>query len=543
MHRLVPQFILDNYQAQNYHGSFQAVGLLVDVTGFSNMTDVLAQHGLHGSEVLANGMRRVFDPMIQSVIEHGGFVVGFAGDAITALFPMDGPAEEAYINALVAALRIQEHRSQNASFVTPYGQFNVSVKIGLGTGEARWRIVNATDNNRATYYFRGTAIDEAVLALSLSKSGDIILCPELHESLGNLVSGHYSGKHLRLIKFSGEMPPPAPIDMPQPNPDHLRVFCSDEVGSHDHTGEFRPAVNLFMGVPQDANQEIQLEGFIQKVFLLQDRYGGLFSRVDIGDKGTNLLMFWGAPIAQENDVERALNFFLELLKETKAPLKAGITYRQAYAGYMGGAIQEEYTCYGWGVNLSARLMMAAGPGEIWTDEEIARQAERRFGLQHVGQQKFKGFAQEQNVFKLLKRKEDDRLVFSGEFVGRESELETLNRFIGPLWSGGFAGMLTVVGEPGIGKSRLIDAFQFSETFKDDKAYWAVCQTDEIIRQSLNPLRYWLKRYFNISEAIDEMENKRSFDEKLDDRRTVAKPEQNTLISGRTGGPALAGFTL
>ncbi len=89
MHRLVPHFILKNYQAENYHGTFQAVGLLVDVTGFSTMTDVLAQHGMHGSEVLANGMRRVFDPMIQSVHTHGGHVVGFAGDAITALFPAE----------------------------------------------------------------------------------------------------------------------------------------------------------------------------------------------------------------------------------------------------------------------------------------------------------------------------------------------------------------------------------------------------------------------------------------------------------------------
>jgi predicted ATPase/class 3 adenylate cyclase len=515
MHRLVPQFVLENYQAQNYHGSFQGVGLLVDVTGFSNMTDALAQHGLHGSEILADGMRKVFDPMIQSVMQYGGHVIGFAGDAITALFPINGPPQEAYLNALASALSIQEHRSRNASFVTPYGQFNVSVKIGLGTGEARWRIVNATDNSRATYYFRGSAIDEAVLALSLSKSGDIILSPELHESLGNLVSGRRSGKHFRLANFSGEMPAPVSIDMPQPNPEHLRVFCSHEVSSHDHVGEFRPAVNLFMGIPQDVGQESQLEGFIQKVFLLQNRYGGLFSRVDIGDKGTNLLMFWGAPIAQENDVERALNFFLELLRDTKVPLKAGITYRQAYAGYMGGALQEEYTCYGWGVNLSARLMMAAGPGEIWVDEEIARQAERRFSLQHVGQQKLKGFAQEQNVFKLLKRKEDDRLVFSGEFVGRESELETLSRFIGPIWSGNFAGMLTIVGDPGIGKSRLVHAFWSSITFRDNKAYWAVCQTDEIVRQSLNPFRYWLKRYFNISEATDEVENKQAFDEKLD----------------------------
>jgi class 3 adenylate cyclase len=516
MHRLVPNFILENYQAENYHGTFQAVCTLVDVTGFSQMTDVLAQHGMHGSEVLAGGMRQVFDPMIQSVISYGGFVVGFAGDAITALFPLSGSIELAYSNAIVAALNIQEHRSKNAIFTTPYGHFNISVKIGLGAGDARWRIVQATDGSRATYYFRGSAIDNAVRSLSLSNSTEIILCPKIHQALSTYVQGSPRGERFFLTRYSGEIPAPVDVKVLQPNPDHLRIFCSEKVSAQELTGEFRPAVNLFISIPQDGNQEFDLEPFLQHVFSLQDLYGGLFSRVDIGDKGTNLLMFWGAPVAQENDVERALNLFLELLKESRASMKAGITYRLAYAGYMGGKLQEEYTCYGWGVNLAARLMTAAAPGEIWADEEIARRAERRFSFQHVGQQKFKGFAQEQNVFKLLNRKEDVSLAFGGKFFGRESELETLSRFIGPVWSGKFAGILTIFGEPGMGKSRLVYAFQSSKIFTENKILWAFCQADDIVRQSLNPFRYWLKHYFNLSETMDGTERRQAYDQKLDE---------------------------
>lgn len=516
MHRLVPQFILENYQAEQYQGSFAAVSLLADVSGFSRMTDVLAQHGPHGSEVLANGMRQVFDPMIQSVLEYGGYVVGFAGDAITALFPVTGSIQEAYANALASALNIQEYRSKNAGFETPYGKFNISVKIGLGDGEARWRIVVATDRRRATYYFHGSAVDKAVTSLSLSKPGEIILSPVLFQALGESVSGAQKGECFLLTRFSGKYPERKAIDFPPPNSEHLKLFCSEEVSSHDLAGEFRPAVNLFIGLPSTIDQETQLEAFLQKVFYLQNTYGGLFSRMDIGDKGTNLLMFWGAPLAQENDVERGLNFFLELLKECKVSIRGGITYRLAYAGYMGGSLQEEYTCYGWGVSLAARLMMAADPGEIWADEEIARRAGRRFSFQPVGKHSFKGFSQKQNVFKLLERKQDEREIFSGEFFGREAELETLARFIGPVWSGQFTGILTVTGEPGIGKSRLIDVFQRSELFSTNKSYWAICQTDEIIRQSLNPFRYWLRRYFNITESKDDLERKRSFDEKLNE---------------------------
>ncbi len=436
---------------------------------------------------------------------------------------------DAYSRALAAALNIQEHRSKNSSFETPYGRFTISVKIGMGIGDARWRIVRAISGKRATYYFRGSAIDNAVSSLSQAKSGEIVLCPALHKALGENVSGQLQNEHLVLTKFSGNVPAPLEITIPFPNPEHLKVFCSDDVSSHDLTGEFRPAVNLFISIPQKDEGEINLEPFLQKVFTLQDRYGGLFSRVDIGDKGTNLLMFWGAPLAQENDVQRALNFFLELLKESNISMKAGITYRLAYAGYMGGELQEEYTCYGWGVNLAARLMTAAALDEIWVDEEIARQAERRFSFQHVGQQKLKGFAREQNVFKLLKRKEDDRAAFSGKFVGRDSELETLHKFIDPIWSGDFAGMLTIFGEPGIGKSRLINAFQTSEIFKEKQVYWVLCQTDEIVRQSLNPFRYWLKHYFNLSESMDEAERKQAFDKKLDE--TVASTPDETLSRG------------
>ena len=516
MHRLVPQFILDNYQAQNYQGSFQAVCLITDVTGFSRVTDVLAQHGLHGSEVLANGMRQVFDPMIRSVFEYGGHVVGFAGDAITAVFPVSDLGEEAYSKAIASAQAIQMKRLQNSVFVTPYGEFNISVKIGLGIGEAGWKIVISADGQRATYYFRGSAIQSAVSSLSLSKSGEIILWPEVYQTLGEVIRTVQRGKHFLFEGFSGQPPESHEIDLLQPNPEHLRIFCSSEISSYELSGEFRPSVSLFLGMQPESEQGMQLEPFLQKVFKLQDIYGGLFSRVDVGDKGTNLLMFWGAPLARENDVERALNFLLELYEQTQVPLKAGITYRLAYAGYMGGFLQEEYTCYGWGVNLSARLMMAAGPGEIWTDEEVARRAERRFRFQRMGHQIFKGFSQEQSVFKLLNRKEDDRVVFKGKFIGRETELEMLGRFISPIWSGKFAGLLTVVGEPGIGKSRLIDAFQGLSTFSEHKCYWAVCQTDEFIRESLNPFRYWLKRYFNISESTDETENRLAFDEKLNE---------------------------
>ena len=53
MHRLVPEFILEQDQAQHSFGEFAAVGMFLDISGFSAMTDSLMRHGQHGAEVLA----------------------------------------------------------------------------------------------------------------------------------------------------------------------------------------------------------------------------------------------------------------------------------------------------------------------------------------------------------------------------------------------------------------------------------------------------------------------------------------------------------
>jgi len=53
MHRVVPELIIENYRAGRFRGEFPAMGMFLDLTGFSNMTDTLMLHGQHGAEVLA----------------------------------------------------------------------------------------------------------------------------------------------------------------------------------------------------------------------------------------------------------------------------------------------------------------------------------------------------------------------------------------------------------------------------------------------------------------------------------------------------------
>ena len=134
MHRLIPEFIQEQYAAGKLIGSFEACTLFVDISGFTPITDAIMGHGQHGAEVLAGIIRDVFDPLVQSIFEQGGFVTNFAGDAFTAVFPAtDGPADQMN-RGLAAAWRMQHMMTSSAQHQTQYGIFTLSVKVGLSYG-------------------------------------------------------------------------------------------------------------------------------------------------------------------------------------------------------------------------------------------------------------------------------------------------------------------------------------------------------------------------------------------------------------------------
>lgn len=514
MHRVVPQLIVENFRAGQYGGEFRAVGMFLDLSGFSKMTDALMQHGQHGAEVLAGLMHSVFDPLVESIFEYGGRIISFAGDGIMALYPVEHDERATALRALGSAWAIQQALSENPDRHTVYGGFSFSIKIGLAVGSVTWRILRSPRENQATYYFRGVAVNEAAEAEHHAGAGEIVLNRRINEILDDALRTRPSGAFHLFVGFENELPEPIPYDLPDVDVEAARHFMPEDVIVHDMRGEFRQIVNLFVRIPELTDEK--LEGFINAVFELRNQYGGLLTRIDFGDKGCNLLLLWGAPVAYENDIGRALNFILDLQARADFPITAGLTYYIAHAGYLGSEMCEDYTCYGWGVNLASRFMMSAPVGRIWVDERVTRRVSQSFEIEHIGSQPFKGFAAEQRVYVLLGRKPDVDALYQGEMVGRQEELNTLARFVEPIWQGRFAGVIGVAGDAGIGKGRLVHAFQTSAVFKEHKALWAVCQTDQILRQSFNPVRKWLHRYFGFAPGQTFDERKSAFDAKLDE---------------------------
>src|SRR5512143_3972530 len=132
MRQLVSQYILEKYLAGEQRGRLPAAAVFVDLSGFSRMTDELARHGDHGAEVLADVMRAVFEPLVQAVYRHGGFVVGYAGDAFTGIF-CEGPDLNTLTkHALASAAAMQTHVRSNPRIITEFGDAPISIRAGVG---------------------------------------------------------------------------------------------------------------------------------------------------------------------------------------------------------------------------------------------------------------------------------------------------------------------------------------------------------------------------------------------------------------------------
>jgi predicted ATPase/class 3 adenylate cyclase len=514
MHRVVPELIIENYRAGRFRGEFPAVGMFLDLSGFSTMTDALMQHGQHGAEVLAGLMHGVFDPLVESIFEYGGKIVGFAGDGIMALYPIESDARSTALRALTSAYVIQKRFQENPARQTVYGEFFISAKIGLASGSVSWGILCSPSCDQATYYFRGTAVDESAHAEHHAKASDILLTASIFDLLQDQIETMPFASHWRFHSFRVSQPDPKPVTFPSVDLEVSRLFMPQEVITEDVRGEFRQVVNLFMRFPDLS--DAQLDDLMQKIFALRNKYGGLLSRMDFGDKGCNMLILWGAPVAYGNDIGRALNFLLDLKSSVDFPITAGVTYYISHAGYLGSSMYEDYTCYGWGVNLASRFMVNAPLGEIWVDDRIARRVSNWFEIEFLNSQSFKGFAAQQKVYILYRHKPTAEPTYQGELVGREEEFTQLANFLEPLWENKFAGLLLISGDGGIGKGRLVHEVRSSKQYEGKKVLWATCQANQIQNQSFNPLRSWLLRYFGISLTQSLDERRQSFDTKLDE---------------------------
>jgi len=192
----------------------------------------------------------------------------------------------------------------------------------------------------------------------------------------------------------------------------------------------------------------QLARYFERMKNAVERHGGTVEKF-IGDA---VMAVFGIPVAHEDDALRACRAAVEM-RETFAEVgvegRIGITTGEVVTG------TEERLATGDAVNVAARVQQAAEPGQILLDGptlELVRDAVEVEALEAL---ELKGKAQPVDAFRLIAAHEPGDRPSDRRFVGRERELSLLRE----AWEGALAAerceLFTVVGEAGVGKSRLV----------------------------------------------------------------------------------------
>ncbi len=249
--------------------------------------------------------------------------------------------------------------------------------------------------------------------------------------------------------------------------------------------------------------------------------------------GDGLLAFFGAPIGREDDPVRAVRGGLGIIQAARAyardvekrwgisgfDVRVGINTGLVALGEVGGAAGSEWTAMGDAINLASRLQNAAPPGGVLISYDTYRHVRGLFETRRLEPLQVKGKSETVQVY--LVEREKPRTFRSSSrgvegietpMIGRNDELQQLQETFAWAVEESETQVITLMGEPGIGKSRLMREFDnWLDELPESILHFTGRGTTEIIN-----LPYALMRnVFTFRFQIQDSDNAATVREKLE----------------------------
>ena len=279
----------------------------------------------------------------------------------------------------------------------------------------------------------------------------------------------------------------APVAVPNAEVRQVSVLFVDLVG-YTAFSETRDAEDV----------RTLLSSYFDTARTIVGRYGGRVEKF-IGDA---VMAVWGSPVALEDDAERAVRAALELVAQVPVfGEEAGVPALQARGGVVTGhaasiANPAEGLVVGDRVNTASRVQSAAEPGTVLVDDVTRALTEESLAYEDAGEHTAKGKADPLHLWRALRvvagirgsQRRGDGL--EPAFVGRDTEFALVKAMLHDTVDRGTARLVTVVGEAGVGKSRLVWEFEkYTDgiagtllwhvgrcpRYGDGVAYWALAE--------------------------------------------------------------------
>jgi class 3 adenylate cyclase/tetratricopeptide (TPR) repeat protein len=265
--------------------------------------------------------------------------------------------------------------------------------------------------------------------------------------------------------------------------------------------------------PEDARR--LLDPVLEHMMEAVHRYEGTVNQV----MGDGIMALFGAPIAHEDHAVRACYAALamqETIRRSTAELlrahgitlqiRVGLNSGEVLVRTIRNDLHMDYSAVGQTVHLAARMEQLAPPGSIWQTPETLRLVEGLVRVTSRGLIPVKGLPGPMEVFELTGasaiRGRLQAAVSRGltRFVGRQTETETLREALDRA-SAGHGQVVAVVGEPGVGKTRLF--YEFIDSHRTQG--WLALETTSMSYGQATtylPIIDLLKIYFRIEEGDD-----------------------------------------
>ncbi len=426
--------------------------LFTDLSGFTRLTERLAQLGARGAEVLSQTLRKIFTPLIDAIHAHGGTISHFYGDAMLVYFFGEGAITVP--QAFHCAATLQTIMQSFETLTIEGNAFQFSLKCGVGFGGLRSLVVSA--GGQREFVLAGSSVEEATAA----------------EKVGNhqIEVGERAATFLKKRRIVSRQPTPVPQQFPTWLAEFVPAAIVERLSTTEQMtlAEHRPITSMFVsfeGLSAEGDTfSQQLCHYFDWAVELVNRYAkgnGRVNRILTGDKGNQLHIILGAPTAPHAPAQ-ALRLALALQREKPAFInsqKIGVACGRAFAVPLGSDRRHEYTIIGKVVNLSARLCAASAPNEIICDPYTAQLTEQSLQFERLEPLKLKGIQSPITPMRLVRSRANPAQLEAryGGLFGRRLHIH--NEMFAALTDALQAQvrLITIIGEPGIGKSRIVAA--------------------------------------------------------------------------------------
>ncbi|MFO1303254.1 MAG: adenylate/guanylate cyclase domain-containing protein [Burkholderiales bacterium] len=460
----------------------EGTAVFTDVSGFTKLSEQLARKGREGSEQITEVIGRCFESILAVAYDNGASLLKFGGDALLLWFQDAGHATRA-CRASVLMRRILRDVGR---IDVPGAKVTLRMSQGVHSGEFHFFMAGETHHELVV---TGPGWSRVVTMEHEADAGEILVSTETAALLPARCLGDSKGPGI-LLQRAPDGNDKLPL-VPRPTVAHetLARCLAPAVRAHVLGGggapEHRPVTVAFIkfeGIDSliatqgSAATADLLHRLVATVEAATEAQGIALLASDIDVDGGKLILTAGAPVVTGEDEERML-LALRAIVDAHVPvqIRIGVNRGAIFAGDIGPFYRRTYTVMGDVVNLAARLMAKAPVGRIYATADVLDRSNTLFGTTALAPFMVKGKSKPiaaWDVGDAMGSRTRQSTLEVLPLTGRDAEIATLREALSEARAGkGHA--FEIVGEAGVGKSRLVNAVR--DEAGDFTRLHAVCE--------------------------------------------------------------------